>query len=206
MHQIIEHRTDDAAMVEVLLGEGVDPNSLNREGVSGVYMAAYTAQPKIAAALIAAGANVNFADANGFTPLMMSAEGQYLAFTEKQRAFEARRTEVARLLLAAKADMNAETAEGWTALLFALDKPELLAVLIEAGAPINARTGTGWTPLTLAAADKYNNYRQAIPALLRAGADLKRTNKSGHTPEYLARENKQGKALALLEGAPLPEK
>src|SRR6266850_3716018 len=123
--------------------------------------------------LIAAGANVNLTGiADGETPLI--------------RAIGSGQVNVVQLLLQAGADPNLRQNGGqaWTPLMFAFEKPEVIAELIKAGADVNARTPVsdalspasrmmrligGETALHLAAAA---NNAQGIKLLAQAGAEL----------------------------------
>ncbi|MEM6698764.1 MAG: ankyrin repeat domain-containing protein, partial [Bacteroidota bacterium] len=101
--------------------------------------------------LLEAGADVNGANRNGWTPLMEAADESNL--------------EIAQFLVAKGANVNAASNIGWTALIEAVDEKSLKMVryLIEAGADVNAATTrefregvggrkhyivhAGWTPL-----------------------------------------------------------
>ncbi len=81
-------------------------------------------------ACIAAGANVNAADKNGYTPLM-------------EEAFTLGRPDAAQLLLLAGAQVNARDHRDWTALLWAVafGHVEMTRALIAAGADVNVVGG-----------------------------------------------------------------
>jgi cytohesin len=89
---------------------------------------------------LAAGTDVNSKDEDvELTPLQMAAgEGQ---------------KEIAELLIAKGADVNAMTADGLTALFAAILGPnkEIVELLIAKGADVNARGFLGMTPLNMAA-------------------------------------------------------
>jgi ankyrin repeat protein len=97
-------------------------------------------------------------------------------------------TEVAGVLIAAKADVNARHADdapglnGATALMLASNsrgRSEIVRVLIAAGAEVNARTANGETALTNAA--RYGQL-EAAEALVAAGADVNAQEADGKTP------------------------
>jgi ankyrin repeat protein len=88
-------------------------------------------------------------------------------------------------LLAAGANMDAEAADGATALAWAvfLDMPEIATKLIAAGAKVNTAGEYGETPLTLALA---NGDAPLSEKLLKAGADWKATRWNGETALMIA--------------------
>jgi ankyrin repeat protein len=123
-------------------------------------------------ALIQLGADPNFADADGVTPLMVAARGGSAAQV--------------RALLEAGAGANARCAcsdyqgGGWTPLGLAAQKGDTDKVsrLIVAGADVNARNGEGETALMLAT--RRPNI-DAVKALLKAGADASARAQSGQS-------------------------
>jgi ankyrin repeat protein len=116
---------------------------------------------------LTAGTDVNLKDEDGeLTPLQMAAgEGQ---------------KEIAELLIAKGADVNAMTADGLTALFAAILGPhkEIAELLIAKGADVNARGFLGMTPLNMAA----DEGEKEIAALLR--------KHGGKTGEELKAEGK----------------
>ena len=100
-------------------------------------------------------------------------------------------------MLAAGADVNAQTDDGWTPLyraLFAnrLIKPQVLPatheaaiqLLLAAGSDINLRTADGETPLARAVVNKNLNVINML--LLAPGADVDVRNNAGETPLHTA--------------------
>eukprot|EP01051_Picozoa_sp_SAG22_P020164 SAG22_NODE_3968_length_1446_cov_3.829993_2_plen_90_part_00 len=76
------------------------------------------------------------------------------------------RTETARLLLEAKAEVNAKSNNGWTALMLATREgsTEIARLLLEAKAEVNAKTNDGRTALSLVL-EGYN--KPEVAAMLR---------------------------------------
>lgn len=116
---------------------------------------------------IKAGANVDLADTNGMTVLMMaSAFGQ---------------TETVKTLLANKAKFDLQDSNGNTALLTACKnrRDEIVRILVENGADINIQNKNGDTALSLALSSKANDlvkyllkskaFIKVTPSLLAAG-------------------------------------
>jgi ankyrin repeat protein len=116
--------------------------------------------------LITAGADVNEKDKAGYTALMWAARNGH--------------TEVAGLLVEARADMNVRdcASAGWTPLMHAIHKNQndLARLLIERGADVNAQAGDcrerkvegGKSALAYAAA---NDNAEIVKALLARGAN-----------------------------------
>ncbi|GAA1611155.1 hypothetical protein GCM10009733_004010 [Nonomuraea maheshkhaliensis] len=95
------------------------------------------------------------------------------------------RTEVARALLDAGAQVDGREDGGWTALLWAATngQAEVARMLIEAGADVDVTNDDGDTPLTLAAR---RGALGVVQALLEAGADHEKYDGEGDTPLEIA--------------------
>ncbi|ETV94740.1 hypothetical protein, variant [Aphanomyces invadans] len=107
--------------------------------------------------LLAHGADANYANQKGTTPLMRAAQ-------EGQAA-------VVKALLNKHADANAANMEGMTALMLASQRghADIADILISAGALVDKQTRQGSTALLLAAK---RGHAGAITTLLTAGADM----------------------------------
>jgi ankyrin repeat protein len=106
-------------------------------------------------ALIDAKTDVNAAEPDGFTALMLASEKGHL--------------EVVRALVDAKADVNAKLSYGITALMWAASRGhlEIVRALLDAKCDVNATTTNGFTALKLAST---NGYPEVVQLLKSAGA------------------------------------
>ncbi|MBQ2380787.1 MAG: ankyrin repeat domain-containing protein [Akkermansia sp.] len=149
-------------MVQVLLAADANPNAQDKRGwtaLMGTCVSKYTRNTAIARALVAAGAQLELKNKQGFTAL------SYAAQSDKYDHVE--------YLLAAGADVNSEDGYGRSVLMRAVEckaSVALLQLLLDKGA--NARqvnkTGVGGT---LTAAVKTKNV-EILRMMLQAGADV----------------------------------
>ena len=122
-------------------------------------------------ALLAAGADVNARDNNGWTPLHWAAAQDT--------------PEIIAAILDAGMPVDPVDADGRTPLHLAAGEKGTanLATLLDAGAAIDARNQSGETPLHLASMQATSS---EIAVLLAAGAAVDVRNRSGETPLHLA--------------------
>ena len=113
---------------------------------------------------IKAGADVNAADEEGWTPLMAAT------------GFNNRKATQA--LIDAGADVNARDKKGRTPLM-ASDSPEVVKLLLKAGADIHATDKEGCTAVMVAAQEGENP--DFLAALIKAGVDVNAKNEEGKT-------------------------
>ena len=116
----------NAAILELLLKAGANPNAMQSEGETALMTAARTGIPAAVTTLLAHGADVNAKESwRGQTALMWAAaEGH---------------ADTIQVLLEAGAQINARSNAGWTALLFAAREGKIPAVktLLAGGANVN---------------------------------------------------------------------
>ena len=95
------------------------------------------------------GAKVDAKDKSKHTPLLMIEDN-----------FEENTAEIVRLLIAHGADVNAQSREGKSALMFACDEDnlEVVKILLEAGANVNFKNSDGETALNLASNEEIKKF------------------------------------------------
>jgi hypothetical protein len=177
-------KRDDANAVQQLLSRGFDPNTIDPQGQTGLYVA--LSEPSLKAAQVLAAAaktNVNALNAKDESALMIAAlKGQL---------------DVAASLVKRDADVNKT---GWTPLHYAATGGHLpiLSLLLENHAYIDAESPNGSTPLMMAA--MYGT-PQAVKLLVEAGADPLLKNQQGLTAIDFARRASRTEAVDLLVAA-----
>src|SRR5215471_4148980 len=154
----------DRATVRTLLGQKLDVNTPQGDGMTALHWAAFKDDVEMAQMLLQAGANVKVATRNGaITPLTFAAKNGDPAMIE--------------LLLKAGADANTCEANGTTVLMDAAlsGNPEAVNLLIDRGADINAKEKVnGQTAVMFAA---WENRAAVIKTLAAHKADLGVTTK-----------------------------
>jgi len=158
---------------------------------AALFDAAYAGNVDLLRKLLTEGANVNWRNAGGWTPLMIAAAERHL--------------DAVIVLLDAKADPNQRNSYGRTALMFASRYGQLAIVerLLAAGADPNVvpTDATGWTALVSAATE---GHAAVIRALLAKGADPSIRARDGKTALDFARASGHREAAELLESAVRP--
>ncbi|MBX9827685.1 MAG: ankyrin repeat domain-containing protein [Xanthobacteraceae bacterium] len=184
----------DVAEIEKLLKEGEKPNIQDAKSRTPLHVAAYMKQHAAAKALIAGGANPNALEidrydivtiaavANDLEMLKLALDGGASARNITSRydgtaliaAAHLGRTEVVKMLIAAKAPLNHVNNLGWTALMESVvlgnggaNHTATLKALVEAGADVNIPDRQGTTALQHA---RRRGYVEMARILENAGA------------------------------------
>ena len=134
--------------------------------------------------LLADGSDPNSADSFHWTPLHMSCYAMDL--------------ECIRMLVEAKADVNAKTRDDATVLYLVTeraDRPDILHMLLEYGAEVDSRTHIGWTSLHMAA---LRNHSQSLRCLVEAGAHIQTRTHLGDGAITIAITNNSHDSLRIL--------
>jgi len=180
------HR-DDAQALQVLVRRGMDPNTRNDKGQTGLVLALQLGSLRAFFALMATpGVNVEVHNVHGESPLMMAALQGHI--------------EAVRLLIERGADVNKP---GWTPLHYAASKnqpaqDQVAALLLEHHAYIDAASPNGTTPLMMAA--QYGSMA-VLQLLLDEGADPLLKNQLGLRAVDFAARAQRPDSLALLQAA-----
>lgn len=135
--------------------------------------------------LLDKGADVNLADDDGYTPLMLAAQYGHAAVVKR--------------LLKKGANAKARTRTGHTALTLVWGTDgKVVPMLIKAGADPNARNNDGESPLLVAA---HHDSTDAISELLKAKANPDLADKDGVTPLMEAARRGNVASVKLLLAA-----
>lgn len=141
--------------------------------------------------LLNEGAEINWRNSAGWTPLMIAAAEKHLAAVE--------------LLLEAKADPNIRNHYARTALMFAAKygESEIVEKLLAAGADPNIISSDKVRRTALIAASVQGHAR-TVEVLLRGGADPEIRARNGQTALELARSEGHGEVVKMLAAASGP--
>ena len=179
--------------VKSLLAAEVKVDSVNSYGYTPLMVAVFGDQPEIAAALIDAGANMNFA---------AKPDSEYGSDSPLGAALTAGAVRSAQVLIDKGADLKGTHGRSpMVHVAVAADLPELIPLLVKKGADVEARAGWGNQPTPLMAAAGVGNL-QAVNRLLEAGADPAAGDRDGNTARDYADAHKRHDVLERLKAFP----
>jgi ankyrin repeat protein len=165
----------DAA--EYLLNFGADANKTADDGTTAIFYALSQKNSEkdfdLIELLVANGANIDKANLEGITPLILCCNEPDFEFT--------------RYLLEFGADANKANNDGHTPFFYALQKKsiEIMDLLLTYGADINAIDESGATPLIYSLYSEKIDFHM-VKCLVSNGADVNKANKYSTTPLNIA--------------------
>ncbi|MBB5464721.1 hypothetical protein HDG32_000815 [Paraburkholderia sp. CI2] len=165
---------DDVDGVNKLLAKGMDPNSVDNQGIPLLVIAAREKSDKVAAALLAnPKTDIEIQDKAGENALMMASLVGDLNLVN--------------LLIAKDAEVNKK---GWAPLHYAAANghDDIVKVLLDHSAYVDAGSPNGTTPLMMAAR---GGHVSTVKLLLDNGADLSVKNQIGMTALDFAKTYKE---------------
>jgi uncharacterized protein len=165
---------DDVKAVNKLLVQGIDPNTLDDQGIPLLVLAAREKSDKVGAALLAnPKTDIEIQDKAGENAMMMAALQGDLNFVNQ--------------LIAKDAEVNKK---GWAPLHYAAANghDDIVKVLLDHSAYVDAGSPNGTTPLMMAAR---GGHVSTVKLLLDNGADLTVKNQIGLTALDFAKTYKE---------------
>jgi len=195
----------DYQRVEKLLEEGADVNATNADGwITPLHIASFNGYTDIARILLQYGADIN-AEVRGWIPLEIAFARNHAdlaSFLNEASSsfFEAAKSgeeQLVKTLLKKGVSVNAEDAEGWTALhqVSVSGHTDIAKFLIQRGAIADAKDVDDWTPLMVASV---NGYTDVVKLLIQNGADVNARDKDGMAPLHGAAVNGYNEVAILL--------
>jgi ankyrin repeat protein len=167
-------------LVLALIKRGANLNLKHYSGMTALMYAAGSGDESTVKALLDAGADVN-------AKLVSPHAGEFTPLTTTINTDYPQRFEIARILLAAKAEVNPKGPFLISPLMHALEDLEMVKLLIAHGADVNQKNFRGATALMGAAVGKDV---AVVKYLIEKGADVKARDQDGYTA-LMAAENQQ---------------
>lgn len=166
----------DAAVVELLLSRGADPDPTRRGKSSLLHWAVIYDHLTTVSLLLDLGADIDRTDASNNTPLLLAARGY------------STHTAMVTLLLRRGANPNPTYQDNSTLLHWAAayGYTETALLILGFGANIETQDWRGYTPLHVACLE---GHRDMVSQLLCEGADTEARTTRGYTPLYLLVED-----------------
>jgi uncharacterized protein len=209
----------DVLAINAFLDGGINPNAQDADGRTILISAAAHGDLDIVNVLLSRGVDLNVKDRRGYTALSHAVEAMYEDVVDallthpdldpNAKGLNARPVLLAYVwrdnqervekLLAHGADVNAQDADGDTALHGAAQTGniEIMQRLLEKGADPNVKNKQGGTPLMWAAV---YGHQDSARLLLSRGADASLKDNDGITAAEWAARNKRDNVVLLLRG------
>jgi ankyrin repeat protein len=131
---------NDRAMVEQLLRDKADPNSIDKDNRTPLMHAAIAGHPELCRVLIEGGADVNAQDKGGYTALHFAAQNSQVLCAEA--------------LCKSGASVDIQDSYGntplWRAVFSSQGRGEMIHLLLNCGADRSIKNKSGKSPLDLA--------------------------------------------------------
>lgn len=208
----------DMMAINAFLDAGINPNAQDADGRTVLIAAAARGDLEVVNKLLSRGADPNVKDKRSYTALSHASEAMYEQVVDallsrpevdpNSRGLNSRpvllayvwRDSKARVekLLAHGADVNAQDADGDTALHGAAQtgNVEIMQMLLDKGANPNAQNHSGGTPLMWSAVYGHDD---AARLLLSRGADMSLKDSDGITAAEWAARNKRENVVQLFK-------
>lgn len=191
---------NNAAAVAVALAKGADPNAAANDPEIGEKLTplavAVEKDEKIVRLLLEKGANPN-----AFSDFYVGANKERRSFSPLMRAAALGKTEIVRLLIDNKADVNLSASSGFCPLMAAASSTDVTNLLLSSGANPNASDDRGLTPLmaVVSGAAYDTSKAQRARLLIEKGADPNAKDKNGRSALDIARSSGDASIIDLLQ-------
>ena len=194
----------DAELVQTLVALGINVNTKFQDGLSALWIAAFTNNRDMIDVLAAGKANMDIKDKNGKTVLMWAVEndkkevansliknGANVNLTDNSKrtalmsAVLADKPRMVRMLVMNNANIDLKDNEGNSAILVAASRgnTDLVKLFLEHGSSADVSDAFGNTPLLIAL---HKNFDDMAELLMSKNADLNKADNNGVTPLIVA--------------------
>ena len=179
-------------LIKSMIAKGARPDVRDSSDRTPLHVATYAKQHDAMRALVAAGADPNALERDGYDIVTIAAVANDMA------------TLKVALEIGCNAGNITSRYDG-TALIAAahLGYVDVVRTLIQAKAPLDHVNNLGWTALieTIVLGDGGRHHVETLRALIEAGASITVTDRNGQTPLALARARRYGEMVKVLEKA-----